>query len=866
MIVRTPSIIDTVSAPRSLVPTIVFYCRKDDAVFGNFRVFQKKFRRAAGHCAVQTITRGLINLTKDNMSGFRPTKRRAGMLGRLFMISALLFVVNAANADGGDSTCLSLYPKSGAVQGTSPCRLTAASNTPVGMGSYSCTANLDLITQWCNSPPDGTPEDSCPVADPVYPATGATILTQADFVSGDDVPLTFQRTYRAQPMTRNDAGIGSLWLHNWQMKLGLANATSSMPQVFAYRADGSRITFNKSSGTWRTAGFSGLALMQDGSGWTLIDLSTETTESYSPQGVLLSINTRNGRTFTLTYSDAATPSTIAPALGLLVAVSEHAMGYSTFGDIAIRFAYDQKRRLTQMTDPTGAITKYAYDTLNNLVSVTWPDGNVRRYVYDDSRFGGALTGVIDETGKTIATWTYDAMGRATSVAHPDTTRNVQLSYGSGTTIVTDGTGSNTLNYSWLGDKLRPLSGSSPKGTNSLTWDASGNLLAQANPAGSSSYTYDDVGRPARLVVNGINGTTVMSVRYADATTLRPYMIASPGKMRAFAYDAQGNITGISDLTTDDPTGENGFDAHASDGQQTTYGAYYIDNSLSYLEMYQNGVMTGAWGTIFDNSGNLRSVSSRFPGWEQPFIFARDAAHRIAGVSIDEFSADAAYDARGRVTSFRIFTNARPESGNVKRTLRVEYGYSPDGKVNSRTGTLETDNGGATTISSDTIDQWLNNYENGVTPIVPADGAAESQNVSLQTDIDPVCVECYVYAKFSPVLGPDARALYNPQTGVLTAGGPVDIAVRSLLITPPAYSSSFLNSSLGSNGVSSTDGGMVKCHDDGCASEAAACKITCSDAAGDFRKPNIWYRRFNKCFAGCYPARCGGNPYRGFTGS
>ncbi|WP_408139582.1 hypothetical protein [Paraburkholderia strydomiana] len=584
----------------------------------------------------------------------------------------------------------------------------------------------------------------------------------------------------------------------------------------------------------------------------------------SPQGVLLSVNTHNGRTFTLTYSDATTPSTVSPAAGLLVAISEHAIDYNPAGDIAIQLANDQKRRVTQMTDPTERVTKYAYDALNNLVSVTWPDGNVRRYVYEDTRFGGALTGVIDETGKRIATWTYDAIGRATAVTHPDTTRNVQLSYSSGMTTVTDGAGSNTLNYSWLGDMLRPLNGNSPKGANSLTWDASGNLLTQTNPVGEFKYTYDDVGRPVRLVVSSVNGTTVTSVRYADTTTLRPYMIASPGKMRAFAYDAQGNITGISDLTTDDQTGENGFSAHTADGQQTTYGAYYVGNNLSYLEMYQNGVMTGAWGTIFDNSGNLRSVSSRFPGWVQPVIIARDAAHRIAGVTLNEFSADAAYDARGRVTTFRIFANAVPESGNVKRTLQVEYGYSPDGKVISRTGTLKTDNGTATAISSDAVDLWLNNYENGVTPIVPAAGVAGSQTTGSQTDVEPVCMDCYVFVKAWPVLGPDPRALYNPQTGVLTAGGPMDISVQSLLSLPVVYSSSLLNSPLGSN--SSTDGGIVKCHDDGCAAERAACKVTCSDAAGDFRKPNIWYRNFNKCFAGCLPARCGGNPYQGFAGS
>ena len=153
-----------------------------------------------------------------------------------------------------------------------------------------------------------------------------------------------------------------------------------------------------------------------------------------------------------------------------------------------------------------------------------------------SILGGALTGVIDETGKRISTWTYDASGRAIAATHPEVTRNVQLAYGSGTTTTSDDTGSNTLNYSWLGDKLRPLSGSSPNGANTLTRGSSGNLLTQTNPAGNKSYTYDDTGRPVRVLVNDTHGTFATWVRYADATTLRPYLIASPGKMRAFVYD------------------------------------------------------------------------------------------------------------------------------------------------------------------------------------------------------------------------------------------------------------------------------------------------------------------------------------------
>ena len=64
--------------------------------------------------------------------------------------------------------------------------------------------------------------------------------------------------------------------------------------MLAYRENGEPVTFNWSAGTWRAAGFPGLALAQAGSGWTLTDLKTDTVESYSAQGVLLSESTKTG--------------------------------------------------------------------------------------------------------------------------------------------------------------------------------------------------------------------------------------------------------------------------------------------------------------------------------------------------------------------------------------------------------------------------------------------------------------------------------------------------------------------------------------------------------------------------------------------
>jgi hypothetical protein len=110
-------------------------------------------------------------------------------------------------------------------------------------------------------PPDDTSADnSCSVADPVFAASGATTIREVDFHSGDDRPFVFSRTYRAHPITRPDSGFGSLWVHNWQRQLNLANVNGVPSRVTAYREDGSPVIFNKSADGWHSLGGTPLSL------------------------------------------------------------------------------------------------------------------------------------------------------------------------------------------------------------------------------------------------------------------------------------------------------------------------------------------------------------------------------------------------------------------------------------------------------------------------------------------------------------------------------------------------------------------------------------------------------------------------------
>ncbi|CAB3752785.1 DUF6531 domain-containing protein [Paraburkholderia solisilvae] len=669
----------------------------------------------------------------------------ARMLGLLLLLTALLFAFNA-HAESGDAICYSLYAKSRGIPGTKGCSISVAGGTPVGMGTYFCTANLDRIDRYCNAPEPVAPEASCPVADPVYPGTGVNTLGEVDFVSGGDTPMAFRRTYRSAPHLHPDANVGAGWFHNWQRQLDLANARAGSAQVIAWREDGEPVTFRKTNSVWRAVGTAALALRDDTAGWTLTDLTTDTAESYSNQGVLLTVTTHDGHVTTLTYSDASTPSNIAPAAGLLITVTEHAADTSTYVDLVLRFAYDAKYRITQMTDPTGAITRYGYDAQNNLVSVTWPDGYVRRYLFEDARFWSAMTGVIDETGSRVATWTYDAKGRAIAASHPDTTRNVQFAYGTNSTTVTDSRRATTLNFSSVAGMQRPVGSSSPSGNATSTWDAGGNLLTDTAADGSSTeYSYDDIGRPVRVARRGATGLSITSVRYADATSLHPALIAMPRMMRGFAYDDRGNLIGLSELTTDDATGASGFGAKST-GEQRTYGFTYDGrNRPKSTVTMVNGQKVEDINQTYDGSANRRVAISYVTG-RAVGVLLRDAAHRPLELTDNGMNAYVVYDVRGRVTRFTYVEDAAPANGNRSRTLTVDYGYSPDGRVVSRTGTVKPEGGSAAAIGSEEIDEWLDNYESGIAPAGPPVGFVRSLRTLLfaqEPGLEPVCVECFV---------------------------------------------------------------------------------------------------------------------------
>jgi YD repeat-containing protein len=647
------------------------------------------------------------------MKNKRATDSPLGVAARLMGAFMLLMVAFGANA----ADCNAVWAATGAKPGSPTCRWDAYAGVPGGMQYYNCIS-LPLIDAWCATPTAEEPEASCPVADPVYPGNGAVTLTEADFVSGDDIPMLFTRTYRSRSLGNSATAMGPVWFHSWQRNLGLANANNGgASKVLAYRENGEPVTFNWSAGTWRTAGFTGLALAQNGSGWTLTDLKTDTVESYSAQGVLLSESTKTGFVRTLTYGSS----------GLLTTITQHAAGTDANNDVTLRLDYDDKNRLSRLNDPLGRMTQYGYDANGNLVSVTWPDGYAHRYVYDDARFKNSLTGEVDEAGNRIATWSYDAQGRAVAVSHPNAAQNAQFAYNTGSTVITGRKGATTLSMSSIGGVLRPTGTTSAAGNSNSAWDASGNLLKDVDAnGGSTEYSYDDTGRPVRATVKNASGTSISTIRYADTTSLRPSMIASPKLMQSFVYDANGNTTGVSETPTDDPTGARAFDAGKADGVTTAYGMTYdAMNRLAFVQQTANGKVTGQWRVTRDATGNAFAIITLGSDQDVTEILSRDAAHRVLYGYNPTGDFYLRYDQRARIERFKFNEYESPANGGIRRVFKVRFGYSPDGRVVSRTGTvakngnvLDLNDGTDIPISSDEINQWIDNYNYGDSPVGP----------------------------------------------------------------------------------------------------------------------------------------------------
>jgi YD repeat-containing protein len=530
-------------------------------------------------------------------------------------------------------------------------------------GGYWCLDSkneLDTTTPPnCDIETDKPPLLSCgkpanSFGDPIDMSAKETTLQEQDYASAHG--LAFTRYYSSNKLLQNGDGMRQGWRHNYSKRLTgtkVVNPTYSVPtyyswtqrgwgpsyvasqpvvsgvtQDYAYltRPDGHSYYFTSPDGgvSWASDSDVNYKLLtqSDGSGnilqWQLITPEYD-TEIYDPAGRLIAIQFRSGRSQTLTYSDASTPTQIAPQPGLLLQVSDN------FGAV-LHFQYDSMSRLVQMTDAAGQLYIYAYDANDNLASVTYPNGLKRQYLYAESTYDQVagqsaynhlLTGVSDEisSGNFVryTTITYDSSGNPTSTQLPNGVNKYSFNYSSN--VVTDPLGTQrTYNYANINGLSLPSSVSAPAGAGcsaatSYTYYESnnGNPTSRIDFNGNTTtYSYDLARNleTRRVEAAYTSQSRTISTEWHSQYRL-PVKVAEPLKLTTYTYDSAGNLLTKTEQATTDTAGTALFNATPT-GSPRTWS--YTYNSVGQL-LTATDPLNHATSYAYDSQGNLTSLTN-----------------------------------------------------------------------------------------------------------------------------------------------------------------------------------------------------------------------------------------------------------------
>ena len=429
--------------------------------------------------------------------------------------------------------------------------------------TWMSTGGLQYI--WC---PDGaTPPNYLPgpnlgptchcAGDPINLATGNEFRREEDYGFG---LLTVERYYNSDDYVA-PANLGAHWRHSYDRKVVYSGG--STPSATLYQADGRQLVFMQVGTGWVADPDiqDSLQASTDASGaitgWIHFDPANKIFETFSAQGMLISYRDYSNQTVTLQYSDASTPASISPAAGLLIGVTDPS-------GRALSFSYDAQSRVTAIAAPDGQAIHYGYDTAGNLSLVTWPNGETRTYLYGEtgqvaSPLPYALTGIVDESGKRLATITYDSSGRATSSKLGDGAEYTRITYATGTAgdsaAVTYPHGvTSTFGFAApygtasIQSMDTPCGAACEQSSASRTLDANGHLSSTTDFNGHlTRYIYDANGLlTSRVDASGESGqrTTVTSWNPTFRVPLQRTIADASGSVvekKAWTYNDRGQL-------------------------------------------------------------------------------------------------------------------------------------------------------------------------------------------------------------------------------------------------------------------------------------------------------------------------------------
>ena len=398
------------------------------------------------------------------------------------------------------------------------------------------------------------------------------------------------------------------------------------------------------------------------------------------------------------------------------------------GTVTTQYGYSTNNNLTSVTDANNNTTTYKYDDKGRVYQVISPDTGTTTYSYDPA---GNMISKTDAKGVTIS-YVYDALNRLTKIDFPTDTDIVYVYdtcvNGKGRLCsMTDASGTTAYEYSAKGQvKKETKTIDSIQYVTQYTYDQNGNLKTMTYPSGrvitynyshgqvvsvqnnstnlASNINYKPFGGVSSLVHgNGIGGMSALVYGNGIISTIgydnqyRISTIQASGVLNlAYGYDANGNITAITD--TLDPTKNKMLSYDALDrlasgtGPWGSLGWIYdgvgnrlTENSNNYTYMPNTNKLASANGISYgyDNDGNPTTQAARqyIYNQNQRLIQVNDGGttanytyngngqrvKKIAGGQTTYFHYDiggqiiAESDGEGAITAEYVYLNGNPHA-------------------------------------------------------------------------------------------------------------------------------------------------------------------------------------------------------------
>jgi RHS repeat-associated protein len=384
-------------------------------------------------------------------------------------------------------------------------------------------------------------------------------------------------------------------------------------------------------------------------------LGNTTTYAFDANGNLTSVTDPLGHLTSYTYDAAGRPvSSTDPAAhkttyafdpqGLLSSVSDALGG-------TIKFAYDGDGNQVGLTEPDGNTTSYAHDAAGNLTKVTDPLGRMTTHTYDQAN---QLTSTTDGRG-IAATYAYDSAGELASAVVP----GESVSY----------------TYDALGRRTSMNDGT---GTTSYGYDPASDITSVASPRGAISYTYDLAGQRQTMTLPGSRQVSYAYDAASNLTSLEDWL----GKTSTYGYDADGRPTAI-----DRPNGVNTSLTYDAAGQVLSLnhdgsGGPIAHNAYTYDAAGNRASTTSAAGTESFNFDALnRLTKAAYPNGDVA-VYTYDPAGNRTSSTFNGTTTKASYDAAGELTANGATGYTYDGDGDLLSAGSSRFSWDPLGRLAS----------------------------------------------------------------------------------------------------------------------------------------------------------------------------------------